>query len=913
MEANEDITVDSPLAKWREVHVAAPPSPLPRHGHKAVAIREYMIVFGGGNEGIVNELYVFNANKNTWFKPVVRGEEMPGLAAFGMDSDGEKIYIFGGMINSKKYSDQFYELDSRRWEYRNLRIRAPRNNALPPCGRLGHSLNVDNERIAYIFGGMARDEDGSIRYLDDLYMVDMNPSKPLAYEKIEIGYGPCPRESHTSTLYETDKQKFLFIYGGMNGDRLGDIWILDLIHFAWREIQAVGQIPRPRSLHSASLVGDRIFVFGGWVPVTSDDFNQQSSSRPDWKCSNDVHSFNVLTNTWETFKEPVVDENNRQPLGRAGHSACVVNNRIYVWSGRDGIRNIGSNLMWCKDLYYLETQLPTVPRQILLNKATLTSIEITWPPVCNADLYHVELKKIGPDDQAQRRAMPQQNGQRIKRVHVPGASPPNLTPNPRPLPYRQITSDGRVFNRPGFRTAQPQQRETPPSGSYSNGHPTPEKQQYAPSYAPQTFSTPYQNPQNSVDAQMPSNILEDAEPEGPQAEKLEDPADISLSAESRPQALVDPANISLDNEPQQSSSQDMKMEGENEGMKVEDLGLKNEGEGVKNEGERLKTEAEGFKGASGDFKPAPEGFKDEKHFQNHSESLKNEPKPMEEGSEPISKPTNSQASDVSMRDETSQSKPQNPESEVTAMEGTTDSGVVEPRTTPEQTQSAGLNALQISSQKPTPSEWCYVGQVKNAICKITEYTINTPEGPKTAKMEAGFIYQFRVSASNACGQTPWSEPVSYKTGVPGFPGAPSSIKITKGDSCAHLSWEPPTVPNGTITEYSVYLAMKTNSLAGETNSFLKVYSGTEPMCRVDGANLKKAFVDSTPKPAFIFRIAARNEKGYGPATQVRWLQEGRLNPPMPIHAIKTPPAGFQRVAAPSSLPHPTYTKRVRIE
>lgn len=28
----------------------------------------------------------------------------------------------------------------------------------------------------------------------------------------------------------------------------------------------------------------------------------------------------------------------------------------------------------------------------------------------------------------------------------------------------------------------------------------------------------------------------------------------------------------------------------------------------------------------------------------------------------------------------------------------------------------------------------------------------------------------------------------------------------------------------------------------------------------------------TSKPAIIFRIAARNDKGYGPATQVRWLQ-----------------------------------------
>jgi len=41
---------------------------------------------------------------------------------------------------------------------------------------------------------------------------------------------------------------------------------------------------------------------------------------------------------------------------------------------------------------------------------------------------------------------------------------------------------------------------------------------------------------------------------------------------------------------------------------------------------------------------------------------------------------------------------------------------------------------------------------------------------------------------------------------------------------------------------------------------------------VPNSSLSAAHIDVTTKPAIIFRIAARNEKGYGPATQVRWLQ-----------------------------------------
>lgn len=49
--------------KWKKVSSATGPSPRPRHGHRAVAIKDLMIVFGGGNEGIVDELHVYNTSK----------------------------------------------------------------------------------------------------------------------------------------------------------------------------------------------------------------------------------------------------------------------------------------------------------------------------------------------------------------------------------------------------------------------------------------------------------------------------------------------------------------------------------------------------------------------------------------------------------------------------------------------------------------------------------------------------------------------------------------------------------------------------------------------------------------------------------------------------------------------------------
>ena len=58
----------SPILKWKKVSTTSGPSPRPRHGHRAVAIKDLMVVFGGGNEGIVDELHVYNTGEIVNYK-----------------------------------------------------------------------------------------------------------------------------------------------------------------------------------------------------------------------------------------------------------------------------------------------------------------------------------------------------------------------------------------------------------------------------------------------------------------------------------------------------------------------------------------------------------------------------------------------------------------------------------------------------------------------------------------------------------------------------------------------------------------------------------------------------------------------------------------------------------------------------
>lgn len=54
----------APMLKWKRIANPTGPQPRPRHGHRAVAIKDLMVVFGGGNEGIVDELHVYNTGQS---------------------------------------------------------------------------------------------------------------------------------------------------------------------------------------------------------------------------------------------------------------------------------------------------------------------------------------------------------------------------------------------------------------------------------------------------------------------------------------------------------------------------------------------------------------------------------------------------------------------------------------------------------------------------------------------------------------------------------------------------------------------------------------------------------------------------------------------------------------------------------
>ncbi|MCJ8734699.1 hypothetical protein PDJAM_G00238220 [Pangasius djambal] len=382
--------------RWKRVLGWSGPVPRPRHGHRAVAIKELMVVFGGGNEGIVDELHVYNTATNQWFIPAVRGDVPPGCAAYGFVCDGTRLLVFGGMVEYGKYSNDLYELQASRWEWKRLKPKAPKNGP-PPCPRLGHSFSLVGNKC-YLFGGLANDSEDPKnnipRYLNDLYTLELRPGSNVAGWDIPITYGvlPPPRESHTAVVYteKTSKKSRLVIYGGMSGCRLGDLWTLDIDTLTWNKPAISGTAPLPRSLHSATTITNKMYVFGGWVPLVMDDVKVATHEK-EWKCTNTLACLNLDTMTWETILMDTLEDN--IPRARAGHCSVAINSRLYVWSGRDGYRKAWNNQVCCKDLWYLETDRPLAPSRVQLVRANTSSLEVSWGAVPTADAYLLQLQK----------------------------------------------------------------------------------------------------------------------------------------------------------------------------------------------------------------------------------------------------------------------------------------------------------------------------------------------------------------------------------------------------------------------------------------------------------------------------------------------------------------------------------------
>ncbi|CAH8837333.1 unnamed protein product [Trichobilharzia szidati] len=1160
-----------PIVRWRKVSAATGNVPRSRHGHKAVAIKDLIVVFGGGNEGIVDELHVFNTTTCQWFLPAVHGDIPQGCAAFGMLVENTRVLLFGGMLEYGKYSGDLYELQASRWEWKRLKPK-PAKHGPCPCPRIGMFR-------AFLFGGITNDSDDPKnnipRYLNDLYTLELKPNASAMSWDIPNTYGqpPTPRESHSAVAYQVldgmVKKWRLLVYGGMSGNRLGDLWQLEIDTMTWIKPIISGDPPAPRSLHSATVIGNRMFVFGGWVPLVMEDMKMATQEK-EWKCTNTLASLNLDTMAWEPLTMEVADEC-LLPRARAGHCAVAVHSRLYIWSGRDGYRKAWNNQVCFKDLWFLETDRPAAPTRVQLIRAGTQSLEVTWGSVPTADAYILQIQKYDfspsttsthsltspPVDTSAISKAPitvcssSLNLSRTSTITQALATTPatvNSVQIPTPIRLPTVTAVGSVL--PNSCVTMAGQRGptvvtptglkiTPVPGSAVTGRAasiatvaqhsgginpyggTTIIRSTCPPIAPKqhiitvagkqvvsavsvgsnnvpivannsgvvtsnqnqvvhivnkstglikpiklvstTTTTSSQSVPKTITVQQASVgtasapvpkvikaipatmlqmspagkpiliagggvarpgqttvqvsgavhrpaggqqivIMSPGSTTGHQIIRQANPTQVTLVRRDQYDATTHASGVTssgsndatnaaptiLQTIPQVDGTTDDSQGGgvvgkannvnndddhDGDAASVTNTTVESGGKvepkedvnSLQNAGEHSTNNAVDPNSnlhtslASEAAAELLADISEENGISKESEQAVQHSNDNKSNTSPMKSPTKSDGekatgggdsvpfgdSGVVVKDEKEgNNTPLTDPLETLALVaahrsgssgggddrggGGGGGGVQTPtrvltttglltNSHPVMTTAATSGSL-INSATPNAvisrgdSSWHDVGVIKSTSCTVTMYSACTndagvhmeaisalqgphgigpngltTQGPKF-QLAPGTAYKFRVAGLNACGRGPWSEISAFKTCLPGYPGAPTAIKITKSDSGAHLTWEAPQNTTGKIAEYSVYLAVKAQA-AGQDNTtenkfgttpsgmaFVRVYCGQSPSATVTSATLATAHLDTSSKPAVIFRIAARNEKGYGPATQVRWLQDVTTTP-----------------------------------
>lgn len=294
--------------RWKPVETGGL-RPSPREGHTAVAVEEYLVVFGGCflDRECFSDVRVLDTVEDRWLAPVVSGVGPTPREGHTATLVADNIYVFGGS-SEQGYMNDLYVLavgeqsagEQMRmaWGTVDVSGRAP-----PP--REGHSATAVNERI-FVFGGFT--EEG---YSNELYVLNV---ELMAWEKPPVaGTAPSGREGHAATLF---KDRIIVFGGFMDGGCLNDVAVLDTRTQTWVRPEVSGAPPRPRQDMSAVRRGHTILYTGGC------NFARQ-------ECYADSFVLDLRARQWR--EASFLKDGNLAP--REDHTVTLVRDRVLLFGG----------------------------------------------------------------------------------------------------------------------------------------------------------------------------------------------------------------------------------------------------------------------------------------------------------------------------------------------------------------------------------------------------------------------------------------------------------------------------------------------------------------------------------------------------------------------------------------------------
>lgn len=225
-------------------------------------------------------------------------------------SINDKIYSFDSYDADMNLSSHepvdVYVFDPRSCHWDLVQTQVLSNGS--PSGVSCHAV-VSYGDCVYLWGTRVDSEARNILYCFD--------TKTMTWSRPNVsGQRPEVRCGHTACLIGHR----VYIFGGrpLNTTPLPNIDFLDLKTLQWHRVPTSGEFPRRRIFHSASAIGNRMYIWGGH---SADLFQVYDSS---------IFFLDTSTLTWV---RPRV--HGLLPATREDHSAFVYKGELYIFGGMD--------------------------------------------------------------------------------------------------------------------------------------------------------------------------------------------------------------------------------------------------------------------------------------------------------------------------------------------------------------------------------------------------------------------------------------------------------------------------------------------------------------------------------------------------------------------------------------------------
>ncbi|OMJ77866.1 hypothetical protein SteCoe_22467 [Stentor coeruleus] len=284
------VPADNSKSLWEEIRTTGH-HPTRRSYHSAVMWGDKMVIYGGQDlkEGPQSGMWMIEISQfdqGDWEEMKI--PDIGPLCRHTAVLKGDLMYLFGG-TNSHREFNRTLVYNLRTLQHREI---VPDNPQIPPALDSHSACLYEDGTAAWmiIFGGYSIGE-----RTNNVYLLNLNTEK---WKQAKISNGPEPRSNHSAIIY----RDHMYIFGGTSdeGEKLNDLWRLDLRTYAWENVVGIGNVPSGRSGHSAIVFMGHMILFGGMKDITKE--------------TNDMYSYNFATSEWVMFqyehqiKDPVSNE-----------------------------------------------------------------------------------------------------------------------------------------------------------------------------------------------------------------------------------------------------------------------------------------------------------------------------------------------------------------------------------------------------------------------------------------------------------------------------------------------------------------------------------------------------------------------------------------------------------------------------